>query len=89
MGEQDRQRTSSDLVEQVKQLEERMVSRDAVVGKLTHDMKTPLTSILLELDMLDRRWEKQEKDKFEQSRERLMQHCEELMELIQELDDAL
>ena len=89
MGEQDRQRTSSDLVEQVKQLEEQMVSRDAVVRKLTHDIKTPLTSILLELDMLDRRWEKQEKGKFEQSRERLMQHCEELMELIQELDDAL
>ncbi len=63
-------------------------AKESLVQKLVHDMKSPLTVMLIELGMLERWWEKGNLERFQGGISRLTHNCEDLIGMIQNLLDA-
>ena len=77
-----------DLKERYQQLRESQQVQSELVGKLLHDLRTPLTALLVEVDLLRSRCRKAAPpDKLEESLSRLTQDCEDLNSLLQKFCD--
>ncbi|HSR67485.1 MAG TPA: HAMP domain-containing sensor histidine kinase [Acidobacteriota bacterium] len=74
--------------QQLKEQRLQQKARESLMQKLVHDMKSPLTVMLMDLGMLERWWEKGNSDRFQVGVGRLTQNCEELIGMIQNLLDA-
>ncbi|HSR53880.1 MAG TPA: HAMP domain-containing sensor histidine kinase [Acidobacteriota bacterium] len=77
-----------DLAGQLKRQQQQQQARESLMQKLVHDMKSPLTVMLMDLGMLERWWEKGDSARFQVGVERVTQNCEELIGMIQNLLDA-
>ncbi len=82
----DPKRPDADSQDQANEREDRHL-HDGVLQKLVHDMKSPLTVMLIELGMLERSFERADPDRFSSGITRLTQNCEELSAMIQNLLD--
>ena len=75
------------LQSRIAAIQQEQRATESLVQKLVHDMKSPLTVMLIELGMLERWWEKGKAERFQDGIFRLTQNCEELIEMIQNLLD--
>lgn len=75
------------LSKQIDEMQQQQEARESLLQKLVHDMKSPLTVMLIELGMLERWWEKHSEERFQNGIFRLTQNCEELIGMIQNLLD--
>lgn len=76
-----------ELEQQLEELRSHQRAKNDLVEKLIHDMKGPLTVMLIELGMLDRWLDKGSRERASISSGRISDNCEELMAMIQNLLD--
>jgi two-component system, sensor histidine kinase and response regulator len=72
----------------LKELQELQRAREELTHIVVHDLKSPLTLIMIELGMLERWWAKGMTEKFLASLTRLNQKCGELARQVHEVVDA-